>query len=178
MRSSASGLRALSAAIVLTAGMALSACTATPLYGENATGASVRSDLAAISVLPPIDRVGQLVRNELIFAFNGGSPPVAALYELSLNVATTGGGLNLAAPTELSAGLTVTVRHMLVEIASGATLSTGVLSVDTRYLRSNSAFANVRAEQDAEQRAATEAARQLALDIAAALAARPARAPG
>jgi LPS-assembly lipoprotein len=69
--------------------------------------------------------------------------------------------------------VTVIVRYTLVEIAGGATVDGGTVSVETRYIRSNSAFANVRAEQDAEQRAAVEAARQLALDIAAALAARP-----
>lgn len=159
-------------AFTLAAVLALSGCTAAPLYGEGPATAGVRADLAAISVLPATDRVGQLIRNELIFAFTGGSLPATPIYELSLGVTASGGGLNLTGGAQLAAGVTVTVRYTLVEIAGGTTVDSGTVSVQTRYTRSNSAFANVRAEQDAEQRAAVEAARQLALDIAAALAAR------
>jgi LPS-assembly lipoprotein len=159
-------------AFALAAILALSGCTATPLYGGGAAPAGVRADLAAIRVLPAADRVGQLVRNELVFAFTGGGLPATPLYELSLSVTASGGDPNLGAAAELSGGVIVTVRYTLVEIAGGATIDGGTLSVATRYTRSNSAFANVRAEQDAEQRAAIEAARQVALDIAAALAAR------
>ena len=161
-------------AFTLAAAMALSGCTATPLYSGGPAAAGVRADLAAISVLPAADRVGQLVRNELVFAFTGGSLPATPIYELSLAVTASGGDPNLAGATQLSAGVTLTVRYTLVEIASGAAIDGGTVSVETRYTRSNSAFANVRAERDAEERAAVEAARQLALDIAAALAARPA----
>ncbi len=174
MRPSISRLRGIVAGVVAALALgALSACTATPLYSGSPAGTGVRAELAAISVLPASDRVGQLVRNELIFAFNGGALPTAPLYELSLDVTTSGGGLNLADPAELSAGVTVTIRYSLAEIASGTMIDSGTLSVATRYNRSNSAFANARAEQDAEQRAAVEAALQLALDLAAALAARP-----
>jgi LPS-assembly lipoprotein len=162
----------LGGAVLIAAAVALSACTVTPLYGEGPAGESIRADLAAISVLPAADRTDQLVRNELIFAFTGGSAPAAPRYELSLDATMSGGGLNLANPTELSATVTVTVRYSLVELATAAVLGTASLSVSTRYIRSNSAFANVRADQDAEQRAAVEVARQLARDIAAILATR------
>jgi LPS-assembly lipoprotein len=173
MRPSASGFRGLCTAALLAAIAALSGCTATPLYGAGPTGTGVRSELSAISVLPAADRVGQLVRNELIFDLNGGALPAAPRYELSLDVVTSGGGLNIADPTTLSAGVTVSVRYALIEIGGTITVASGTVVVETRYNRSNSAFANVRAEQDAEQRAAVEAARQLTLDLAATLAAPP-----
>ena len=166
--------RRMAGLLSLALALVLSSCTVGPLYAPGPGGETVRADLAAISILPVDNRVGQVIRNELQFAFTGGGAPApVVVYELSLSATTGGGGFNVTAPgNEASSGVSVTARYTLMVIATGEIIVNGTVRTETRYTRSNQAFANLRAEEDAQERAAREAAERIELDIAAALAAR------
>src|SRR4051794_29491924 len=75
----------------------LSACTFSPVYGPGPGGRNVSADLSAITItLPPrpisepvAARVEQKVRNDLIFAFTGGSNSAQPRYGLKLDTVVT-----------------------------------------------------------------------------------------
>ncbi len=149
----------------------LSACTVRPLYSTTASGAPLQAELASISVLPVDDRLSQIARNELVFAFGNGATPANPAYELSIVASAGGGGLNITAPgNEASTIVSVSIRYTLMDIATGEVIRSGSASAETRYQASNSAFANVRAREDAQERATIAAADTVRLQISAALA--------
>ena len=166
----AASSRRLAGPIVLALAAGLSACTVQPLYSTTVSGAALTTELAAISILPASDRLTQIVRNELLFAFASGATP---RYELSLSADASGGGVNVTAPGNIASSIVqVTVRYTLLDIASGEVIESGSSMAETRYQLSNQAFANLRSKEDAEQRAAIAAAEMVRLEIASALAVR------
>jgi LPS-assembly lipoprotein len=159
------------AAALMAAMFALSACTVTPLYSAGGVPGVLQAELASISILPVSDRLPQIVRNDLIFAFGSNSSPANPKYEMSIS-AGTGGAPNVPTPAITLVRVTVTVRYTLREIASGDVVASGSTSATTNYQTSNQAFANLRAREDAEARAASAAADTVRVEVAAALAAR------
>lgn len=173
MITKARAFRTLLAPAVITLALGLSACTVTPLYSSAPAGTTLQAELAAISVLPASDRLTQIARRELNFAFTGGNEPVAPLYELSLQADVGGGGLNPTAPGNVgTTALSVSLRFTLVEIATGQVIETGRPRAYTRYQGTNQASADMLARRDAEERATIEAAEMVRLQIASALAVR------
>ena len=85
-------LRPAAASLLVAGLLGASACTVQPLYSDNpvANGAvtgSIASDLSTISVKPVTTRVGQEVRNQLIFLLHGGqAEPAKPRYTLVLAV--------------------------------------------------------------------------------------------
>ena len=63
---------------------ALAACTVQPLYGPDHRGSSAPAILSHIVIDPTGDRVGQVVRNKLIFALTGGGRGGDPLYTMHL----------------------------------------------------------------------------------------------
>ncbi len=74
---------ALIGAALLTAPL-LPACQ--PLYGNTQSGARLQDVMAGLEITKIPGRVGQRVRNELIFTTTGGRRPAAALYRLDISV--------------------------------------------------------------------------------------------
>ena len=109
--------RRLSTALVLLGLAVLPACTVTPLYSTADNGNAVQAELAAISILPATDRLTQIARNELVFAFGSGQG-VPARYELSLQAAS-GSGPDVPGANIPLTRLTVTIRYSLVELEVG-----------------------------------------------------------
>lgn len=69
---------------VLLAAPFVSACQ--PLYGTTQGGARLKDVMAALEITEIPSRVGQRVRNELIFASTGGRRPAQAQYRLDISV--------------------------------------------------------------------------------------------
>jgi LPS-assembly lipoprotein len=153
------------------AALALSACTVQPLYGPTATNGSVATTLTQITIDPINDRVGQVVRNKLIFDLTGGAGISNAIYHMHLNVTSSETALGVttieAAP---SYSVTVAVTYEVTRMATGEVVLHGTARAQGGYDRVNQIFANIRAKQDAEDRAATVAADQIRLLVAAAAA--------
>ncbi|MAZ17580.1 MAG: hypothetical protein CL535_14790 [Ahrensia sp.] len=160
-------------AIVALSSLLTVGCTVQPLYTPTAsTGVSSPATLAAIHIPEVKDRVGQQLRNHLIFLLNGGSgQPANADYELELNVSTSSTKLLTINPTNedepTAEKVTVTTKYKLVRVSDDTVVSERRVLATASYDVSGQEFANIRAERDAENRAARDAAERLRAVIAA-----------
>lgn len=163
-------LRRLAVAAVLAlAGAGLAACTGAPrpLYGPaSGTVEGLRKvDIAAVS-----GRVGQQVRNELVFHFYGGAGAVEGkpTYRLDLTVTSTDNPVGVERYRNLPAAYveTLTATYALVDVASGATVTSGTSFANAAYDYSQQLYADVRAKRDAENRAAGVVAADIRTKVA------------
>ncbi|MBN8993844.1 MAG: hypothetical protein J0H63_07790 [Rhizobiales bacterium] len=164
----------LKAALVAAAAMAmLGACTVQPVYApQYALGTTGKSaSLTNVAIDPVSDRVGQVVRNKLMFGLNGGPSVANPVYRLRLVVSESEVALGVsniqAAPTY---SVTVSVTYELTRVGGTQILLRSTSRGSASYDRVNSAFANTRAKIDAENRAAEVVADDIRLRIAAAAA--------
>ncbi|WP_075291874.1 LPS assembly lipoprotein LptE [Pararhizobium arenae] len=159
------------AAIVAMFG-AIAGCQVRPLYSEGATGAPAQK-LASIEVSEAEDRVGQEVRNRLIFLVAGGAgEPANAEYKLALNVTRTVTGVLYEtdeADTADAGRVTVTADYNLSRADTGQTVKSGNRRAVALVDFPDQEFAKLRAIRDAENRAARELAEIIRADLAAAL---------
>jgi len=150
-------------------------CVWQPLYGAQ----SVASDTAPagyalqqVYVGEVNTRVGQQVRNQLIFLLQGGKDNPETPYEVRLRVVAT--PISYAAVKDVRdftvGSVSVTASYDLFEKATMKRLAAGNRTATASYDRTNQNFANNRALRDAETRAAREVAEQLRLALAADLA--------
>jgi len=149
--------------------LALSSCQVRPLYAEK-TG--VTPKLASVSFSPATTRVGQQVRNQLIFiAGHGAGEPAKPEYNVTLTVSSgTSGVLYLASSDTSQAGrTTVTAAFVLKNASDGKVLKAGSRSTVALVDFPTQEFAKQRAIRDSEDRAARETAELVGADISAAL---------
>jgi len=148
-------------------------CTVQPLYAPTVSpGVTSPATLASIHIAEIKDRVGQKLRNHLIFLMNGGSgQPANADYELELAVSTTNTGLLTINPTDVdeptAEKVTVTTNYKLIRVSDDTVLSERRVKATASYDVSGQEFANIRALRDAENRAARDSAERLRALIAA-----------
>lgn len=172
MRTGRFGIGPIMAVMGLALAASLAGCTARPLYAPTAaTGVPLQAELASVDIPEQSARVGQEVRNHLIFAFTGGGAPAAPLYRLDLTVS---GGLSgsLSSRTQSFQVYRVAASYRLTDVATGTVLGSGSVTGTTSFTASNQGFADYRAERDAESRAAADAADQIRLAVSTALAGR------
>lgn len=146
----------------------LAACGFTPLYAVP----GVSPSLAAIDVVAPQGRVGELMREELDDALGRdlGVPPA---YRLDLYYRTDRVGRGLRIDNVVSRyELVLNVEYRLVERAGGRELKRGRIKSEVTYDSIDQPYASIAAQQDAEVRAAADAARRIHLDLASWFAAR------
>jgi LPS-assembly lipoprotein len=164
--------RSLAIAVLCAGAAALAGCGFQPLYGSTtAGGARLTEVMAAIEINPIPGRVGQRVRNELIFENTGGGNAPAPRYRLDIaikehvtNQLVQISGDATGQVYELNA------TYKLVDSTNGQTVLTGVAVSRAPYNRFQEIFSNVRARYDAENRAATTVAESIKTRIAAYLA--------
>ncbi|MCJ8508457.1 LPS assembly lipoprotein LptE [Rhizobium lemnae] len=148
---------------------ALAGCQARPLY-SSAGGVPVK--MAAIKINPLGDRVGQEVRNRLVFLTGGGAgEPTLAEYQLQLSVTSTRANIldDEIAAAVLPGRVTVSATYALTRIKDGQVLKSATRSSTALLDLSNQEFAKLRAYRDAENRAANEVAEFVRADLAMAL---------
>ena len=146
----------------------LSACQFQPLYGNSGIGSDNSYGLSSVTVDEVESRVGQQVRNHLLFLLNGGAAPVEPKYQAKLRVKAINRTLaNVQAAEDRTAGsVEVTVSYDLLNSNSYESVATGTRRGIAAYDRTAQNFANERAKRDAENRAAKEAAEAVRLAIA------------
>jgi LPS-assembly lipoprotein len=159
---------------VLLAALALGACSVQTLYGPTnfTDGSAVQSTLTRISVSEVSDRVGQQVRNRVIFQMAGGKVISDPLYNMTLTVTSRQVGLGITV-TEASPIYSVIVQATFTvkKVGTEEILITGTASANASWNYVNQIYANTRAKLDAENRAAEQAGNQIATRVAAAIAA-------
>lgn len=171
------GLRKRFLTLVSVLGLAVVAgCTVRPLYGDvtSATGpqAFASARLESIEIAPVDDRVGQEVRNHLIFLLGGGKgQPASPAYKVQLSVRATdarASSINTSRvnldPT--SGIVTVQGSYVLTDASNGERISAGRRSVQAPYDIPRQEFAALRAVRNAEDRASRELAEVLRLALA------------
>jgi LPS-assembly lipoprotein len=149
----------------------LSACTVQPVYGPAPGGAAVSQTLRSIAIEPVDTRVGQVVRNRLLFFFTGGDAPVDPQYHMTLRVTSTETALGITREgTAPVYSVTVTASYTLYKIGSDEIVLRETARGTASYDRYSQNFANIRALRDAENRAAEVAASEIRLRVATATA--------
>jgi LPS-assembly lipoprotein len=170
-----SRLRPAAAGLLAAGLLGVSACSVQPLYSEGpvanstVTG-SIGTELSMVAVKPATTRVGQEVRNRLLFLLYGGqAQPAAPRYNLSLVVASiseASANIQVAEENEPTAAIeTVRASYSLTD-SSGTVVATGNRQFMASYDVPRQEFAAVRARIDAENRAARELAELLRLALA------------
>jgi LPS-assembly lipoprotein len=156
------------------AGLALGGCGFQPLYGSNTTTASgvrLSEAMAAVDVQPIPGRVGQKVRNELIFSNTGGGHAPQPRYKLRIAireqvvnqlVRISGDARGQVYQLEAS--------FKLIDASNGEIIHQGSAVSRAPYSRYQEIFANVRARYDAENRAAETVSESIKTQVAAYLA--------
>ena len=156
----------------------LASCTVEPLnatsnsrLGADGTPSSVSSIMKAITVEPVNERVAQQVRNNLLFAMNGGRLEPGGNYKVSMVVTPVSSGLAVEGDSlsTTSAQASVQVSYKLIDIRSGKPVDAGIRKAVASFDKTPQSFANERADRDAQNRAAKEVALQLRAAIAQAL---------
>lgn len=155
--------------ISLLAAVTLSACQFQPLYGPSTdVSGNTSTLLSQISVETVDTRVGQQVRNHLLFLLNGGNEATEPGYKILLQVSSfERRTVAHAALSETTAGfVTVTASYTLIDTSNQKRLSSGSRKASAYFDRTSQIFANQRAVRDAENRAGKEVAEKLRFALA------------
>lgn len=158
--------RAALAALLLAP--ALAGCGYQPLYGTGFAGGGVAEQMRAVDIGLVPGRVGQVVRNELIFTQTGGREAAPPRYRLEIAIRESDQStlVNLQGN---AAGLIygLDADFKLVNIADQKVLLTAKSESRAPYQKETSTFANVRARRDAEDRVARVVAASIRTQVAA-----------
>lgn len=152
----------------------LTACGGTgfrPLHAANGYGASVSEKMAAVDVAPIPGRVGQQIRNELIYQSTGGGEQARRLYRLEIAIRETVTSTLIQKTGESKSQVyNIDASFKLVSLADKKVVLEGKSYGRAGFERFESIFANVRARRDAEDRAATTVGTELKTRLEAYLA--------
>jgi LPS-assembly lipoprotein len=162
IRNGAVRARALTRAVVLLCAVSplLSACGGTgfrPLYGSGTYGgANANEKFAQVDIVTIPGRVGQRIRNELIFQSTGGgvAPTPTMRLEIAIRESVTSTLVRNDGDAQAQIyGLEAAFK--LVRISDNSVVLTGTSYARAGFERFESIFSNVRAREDAENRAAS-----------------------
>jgi LPS-assembly lipoprotein len=165
----------LLAALCLAAVAALGGCAGgsgfQPLYATAGNGGSGASEkLAALDIAPIPGRVGQRIRNELIYESTGGGAPLPPEYRLEIaireSIASTLVKIDGNATGQV---YNLDASYRLIRLSDKSVVSEGKSYARAGFERVTSIFANVRARNDAENRAAKTIGEELRTRILASL---------
>jgi len=160
--------RAVLAAVIVSTGL-LQACQVRPLY-EQTSGTSEK--LASIGFSLPKDRVGQVVRNQLIFLTSGGAgEPAAPEFNVELQVQKQiiGVLLEQSSDSARAGRVVISADYTLTRASDSTVLRTARRQAVALVDFPSQEFAKLRAIRDAETRAATQLAEFIRADLATVL---------
>jgi LPS-assembly lipoprotein len=151
------------------AALALAGCGFQPLYGgTTAGGARLSEVMKGVDVTPIPGRVGQKLRNELIFTNTGGAAAGPTRYRLNITIKER----VIDQLVQITGDATGQVYQLeaafkLIDSATGAVIYQGKAIARAPYNRFQEIFANVRARYDAENRAARTVSESIMTQVAA-----------
>jgi LPS-assembly lipoprotein len=127
-----------------------------PLYASAEMGGSGASErLAAVDVAPIPGRVGQRIRNELIFQTTGGGTPAPPEYRLDIAIRESLSSTRVKLDGNAAGQVyNLDASYKLVRLSDKVVVAEGKSYSRAGFERMTSIFANVRAREDAENRAA------------------------
>jgi LPS-assembly lipoprotein len=156
----------LLAALAVTAAISLAGCGIQPLYGTTAGGSRLAAAMAGVDITPIPGRVGQRVRNELIFENTGGSGQTGTTYKLDIVIkeSLTNELVKISGDAK-SQVYELDATFKLIS-NDGRVVLEGKATSRAPYERFETIFSNVRARYDAENRAARTVAESIKVRIA------------
>ncbi len=166
-------LRVVAAAAVVAVGAVLTGCGSSgfqPMYASSTNG-PLSQKLASVSITTIPGRVGQRIRNELVFQTTGGSAQAAPKYQL--DIALTEKIVSTLVNQEgdsASQIYSLDAKFVLLDKATSQPVLDSTSFGRAGFERYTSIFSNVRAREDAENRAATTVARDIRSQLEAFLA--------
>ncbi len=157
-------------AVAVALPLILAGCGFQPLYGTSPSGAQLDDVMRTVSIAPIPGRVGQRVRNELIFTTTGGGYSEAPLYRLEIAIRESV-EKTLVDKSGDSEGriYQLLASFKLIRAEDGAELLVGQSIGRASYDNLDSTFADVRARRDAENRAARSVSTDIQTRIATVL---------
>jgi LPS-assembly lipoprotein len=156
------------AAIALAGLVAQLGVACRPMYGSTSLGAESTEELAAVSISPIPGRVGQRIRNDLIFHFTGGGAPLQPRYHLEVSYRESTLGVLIKRTNDASGEVySIDADFTLKTIDGSAELMKGRSHARAALDKNESTFANTRAEFDAQNRAARDIATDISVKVAA-----------
>ncbi len=155
-------LLALGAAL----GAALGGCGFRPMLRQ-VKNTDVQNELAAIEVKAPRDRVGYLVRDNLLDQLNPSGAEVANRYLLQINLQRRNTALGIQLDnTATRFNLTLTARFRLIDMATQQVVYNSVVRRVASYNAIRDPYAELAAELAAEQNAAREVGNDIQTQLA------------
>src|SRR5262245_32190858 len=156
--------------LLLAAVPALAACGnggIRPLYGPTASGAGMQERMAQVDIAPIPGRVGQRIRNDVIFYSTGGGAPLPPTHRLEVtireSVTTT---LVRIDGDSLGQIYAVEASFQLIRIGDKKVVFKGTSHARAGFERFQAIYSNVRARDDAENRAARTVADDIKTRVA------------
>ncbi|MBU1209839.1 MAG: hypothetical protein KJ587_01020 [Alphaproteobacteria bacterium] len=164
---------ALFAAVMI--GPLLAACGDSgfrPVHADLGGVTPTSQKLASLSIAPIPGRVGQQLRNELIFQANGGADPLTPEYRLDIAI-REGITSTLVRQTGDARGqvYNLDAKFKVTRLSDKKVVLSGTSFGRAGFERFDSIYSNVRARRDAEDRAAKTVAVDMKARLAAFLAA-------
>lgn len=161
-------------AALLAVALAVAGCASgegfRPMYAPNSAGVGLQDKLAAVDIATIPSRVGQRIRNELIFQNTGGGNPATPEFRLEIAIKESIGSTLVKNSGEaLSQIYNLDANFKLVRISDKKIVLQGVSYSRAGFERFQQIYSNVRAREDAENRAAKSIADDLKTRLAAAL---------
>ena len=149
---------------------ALTACGSDgfrPLYGASPSGVGLEHRLAAVDFAPIPGRVGQRIRNELIFQSTGGGNAATPSHRLEVVVreSLTSTLVNIQGDS-LSQVYAIEATFRLINISDKQVVFQGTSNSRASFERFQSIYSNVRAREDAENRTAKTVAEDIKIRLA------------
>ena len=141
-----------------------------PMYASSAVigGAEVNQKLAELEIAPIPGRVGQRLRNELIYQSTAGGHAAQPVYRLEIIIRESITPTLVQIDGNSSGSVyNLSTSFRLVRLADKSVALTGESNGRAAFQRFDSVFANVRARQDAEDRAAKTIGEELKGRLAA-----------
>ncbi|MGE0766979.1 MAG: LPS assembly lipoprotein LptE [Hyphomicrobiaceae bacterium] len=141
-----------------------------PMYAATATSPGVQEKLAKIDVAPIPSRVGQRLRNELIFEKTGGGLPEKPEYRLEIVIREALASTLVTSTGEAQSQIyTLDANFRLVRLNDKKVVFQGASHGRAGFERFQQIYSNVRARDDAENRAARTVADDIKTRLAATL---------
>lgn len=142
-----------------------------PLYAPGPSGIGVEQKLKSVTIAPIPSRVGQRLRNELIFHTTGGGEADTAVYKLEITIRESVlSTLVKSDGTSLSQIYALEASFKLIHVKDRKVILQGQSFGRAAFERYPQIYSNIRAREDAEDRAAVTIADDLRTRLAAFLA--------
>ena len=148
--------------------MGLAGCGFQPLYADRSAGGSVGGDVATVRIAPIPDRIGQILRNELVDRLNPSGEPADPRFALEARVAVTERELGIRKDeTATRTSLRFRSTFRLRDTNSGAIVCSSRAGTVTSYNIVDSEYATIASERAARRRGLILIADRIALRVAA-----------